>query len=282
MLGDRPDRAYTHKLDRFNRFAGRELRRLVASLGIRSDHTILDAGCGTGMISQWLAEQTMQGHVLGVDVSHGHIEFARDHLPVDLPVTFQQGDLTQLALSQASFDGIWCSNTIHHLQNPVEILQQLFRFLRPGGALWLGRSSFLPDMMFAWNERLEREVMAACYQYYRDKYNLSPYDTANSRNYVGWAHSAGGANIRVQTIAIERVAPLDSDTDAYFLEVFFRGFWQHLKPYLTPEDGEELMRLTDPESPHYCLHRPDFHHIQTYTLVTATRPPHQGDGSRFW
>lgn len=273
LLGDSPDRAYTHKLDRFNRFARDDLRRLIATLDIRSDYTILDAGCGTGLISQWLAEHTTQGHVLGVDLSHGHIEFARANLPAVLPIRYEQGDLLQLSLMPASFDGIWCSNTIHHLHNPVETLRHLLTFIRPGGSLWLGRSSFLPDMMFAWNERLEREVMAACYRYYRDKYNLSPYDTANSRNYVGWAQRAGGANIRVQTIAIDRIAPFDTDTEAYFLDVFFRGFWRNLNPYLSPEDGDELMRLTDPDSPDYCLKRPDFHHIQTYTLVTATCPP---------
>jgi hypothetical protein len=123
-------------------------------------------------------------------------------------------------------------------------------------------------MFFAWDERLEEEVRRASYQYYREKYGLSAHAVADTRNYVGWARAAGGAGVTAQTIVIERIAPLSAADEEYYLEGVFRGYWGHrVQPYLTPGDWEALRALTDPESGRYCLRRPDFHHIQTYTLV---------------
>jgi ubiquinone/menaquinone biosynthesis C-methylase UbiE len=272
LLGDTPNRAFTHKLDRFNRFAEPELRGLIASLGIRATDSILDIGCGTGLMTRWLAEQAYQGDVLGIDLSHAHIDHAIQHQPPDLPLTYQQGDLTTLRLPTESLDWIWCSNTIHHLTDPVGELRRLIPFLRPGGTLLLGRSTFLPDMFFAWDERLEGEVMLACYQYYRDKYNISAHATTNARNYVGWATAAMETPATAKTITIERTAPLSAEEESYFLEVVFRGYWGYrVQPYLSSEDWQELEALTDPTSPRYCLKRPDFHHIQTYTIVSVMR-----------
>lgn len=272
LLGDTPQRAFTHKLDQFNRFAEPELRTLLASLGIRPTDSVLDIGCGTGLITQWLAEQAYDGQVLGIDLSHAHIEHALSHQPTQLPLAYRQADLTTFTMTPASLDWIWCSNTIHHLANPVAQLSRLITFLRPGGTLLLGRSNFLPDMFFAWDERLEREVMLACYQYYRDKYNLSAHATTTARNYVGWATAAMQVPATAKTITVERTAPLSESEQHYFLEVVFRGYWGHrVQPYLSAEDWKALQALTNPGSPRYCLHRPDFHHIQTYTLVRATK-----------
>jgi SAM-dependent methyltransferase len=271
FLGDTPQKSYVTKLDLFNRFAGPELRQFMAGLDLPPKATVLDAGCGTGLITTWLAEQTPGGKVVGIDLSAGHVQHARRLAnETALPLTILQADMGYLPLGDGLFDLIWCSNTINHLHKPVAGLRVLMKKLRPQGRLILGQSAFLPEMFFAWDARLEKEVMLACRQYYRDKYGLDERDTTAARNLFGWLKAAGFNDITPKTIVIERTAPLTQEDELYFLEGVFRGYWGHrVQPYLSPEEWAELEQLCDPDSPYFCLRRPDFHHIQTFTTISG-------------
>lgn len=268
LLGDSPHKAYVTKLDLFNRFAEPELRQLLVGLGLKEDSHVLDAGCGTGLMTTWLADLAQAGLALGVDLSTGHLRHARSRLAASPSLHFLQADMTRLPLAVGPFDLIWSSNAINHLHDPVAGVRALAAKLRPGGRLVLGQSAFLPDMFFAWDARLEKEVMLACRQYYRDKYGLEERDTTAARNLFGWMRRAGLKNITTQTIAIERTAPLSEPDQRYFVEGVFQGYWAHrVQPYLTEVDWHTLEALCDPASPQFCLNRPDFHHIQTFSII---------------
>lgn len=268
LLGDTPQKAYVTKLDLFNRFAEPELRQLIAGLGLPESARVLDAGCGTGLITTWLAEHVPHGLALGVDLSTGHLRQAQTRMTTAAPLHFLQADMTHLPLATGPFDLIWSSNALNHLHNPVAGLQALAANLRPGGRLVLGQSAFLPDMFFAWDARLEKEVMLACRQYYRDKYGLDERDTTATRNLFGWMRQAGLHNVTAQTIVIERTAPLSEADQLYFVEGVFKGYWAHrVQPYLSEADWHTLEALCDPTSSAFCLHRPDFHHLQTFSVV---------------
>jgi hypothetical protein len=67
-----------------------------------------------------------------------------------------------------------CSvNTVNHLAHWLAGTRKLAASLRPGGRLALGQSSFLPDVYFAWDARLERVTTEAVRAYYRDRYRLT-------------------------------------------------------------------------------------------------------------
>jgi hypothetical protein len=71
-------------------------------------------------------------------------------------------------------------------------------------------------------------------------------------------------------VVIERIAPLARLDEDYLFQTIFLGTWgERLQPYLAPEDYAELTRLCDPQSPNFALRRPDFHFLQTFTLITA-------------
>jgi len=271
LLGDSPQKSYPTKLDLFNRFAAPELGRLIADLALQPDDILLDAGCGTGLITTWLAEQVPDGSALGIDLSTGHLRHGR-HLerPDGRPLKLIQADMTALPFQTGCFDLIWSSNAINHLRQPLAGIKLLATYLRPQGRLVLGQSAFLPEMFFAWDARLEKEVMLACRQYYRHKYNLDERETTQVRNLFGWLKAAGLTHISAQTIVIERTAPLTPEDEHYFVEGVFKGYWGHrVQPYLAEADWAELERLCDPHSPEFALRRPDFHHLQTFTIVVG-------------
>jgi SAM-dependent methyltransferase len=96
--------------------------------------TIVDAGCGTGRHSAFLAERGFD--VVGIDSSEQMIEVARSR--TDKP-TFQVGDL--LSWRPASpVDGVLCRGVLNDFTNEADRqlgLDSLWQMLRPGGLLVL-------------------------------------------------------------------------------------------------------------------------------------------------
>jgi SAM-dependent methyltransferase len=268
-LGDSSERDYSAKLRSFNAFAEPEMRALIASLGLKPGMHVLDAGCGTGEALSWLwSEVEPSGRVVGIELAAAHVSAARTHVPPAIQI--YQGDLFDAQLEPASFDLVWCVNTINHLINPVEGVSHLAKLLRRGGRLALGQSSLLPDMYFAWDARLERVTNEAVRSYYRDRYQLEEQDLAPVRAVVGILHRANLRSISARTIIIERLAAMDAATESYLRDAIFRDtLGKHLREYLSDEDYAGLSRLCDPQDPQFALRRPDFHFLQTFTLAVA-------------
>ena len=103
------------------------VRGLLAGL---SPGRVLDAACGTGRHSLWLAAQ---GHtVVGIDASPDMLAKARAKLP---DARFEQGELTALPLPDASVDAALCALALVHLPDLRPALSELARVVRPGGRI---------------------------------------------------------------------------------------------------------------------------------------------------
>jgi ubiquinone/menaquinone biosynthesis C-methylase UbiE len=271
LLGDTAGRDYSAKLLQFNAFAAPELQQLIALLKLRTGMRVLDAGCGTGDALSWLARCVgPDGQVVGTELAAAHVRVTRERMPPGVSVL--QADLQYPPLAAQSFDVIWCSNTLHHLREPAAGLRALVSLLRPDGRVALVQSALLPEMVFAWDARLERKVTAAVRRYYQHRYGVSERDLTGVRNMVGFLQQAGLVNVRAHTLLIERIAPLSVADRAYLLETIFRNTWgERLKPYMEQDDYEQLRRYCDPRDPEFVLARQDFHYLQSLTMVTGQR-----------
>jgi SAM-dependent methyltransferase len=269
LLGDTAARDYSRKLRLFNAFAEPDLRKVIASLELKRGMRVLDAGCGTGEALHWLWDAVKpDGAVIGVDLASAHVEAARRGLPPQIEVL--QVNLLDAPLPAQSFDLIWCVNTIHHLRDPLRGVNRLATLLRPGGRIALGQSSFLPDMYFAWNSRLERLTNDAVRAYYRDRYSLDERELTAVRSLLGLLHRASLRNVSMRTVVIERVSPLGPADRAYLLEAIFRETWgERLQPYLPAADYAELSRLCNPQHAEFALRRLDFHFLQTFSVAAG-------------
>ncbi len=125
-------------------------------------------------------------------------------------------------------------------------------------------------MFFAWDSRLERVTNEAVRSYYRDRYSLDERDLTSVRAIVGVLRRANLQNVTARTVLIERVSPVDAATKCYLLETVFRDTWgERLRPYLSDGDYAQLARVCDPQHSQFALRRPDFHFLQSFTLVTG-------------
>jgi SAM-dependent methyltransferase len=89
---------------------------------------VLDAACGTGRYSAYLAGR---GHrVIGVDRSPAMLAKARDKLPES---EFREGDLEALPVESGSVDAAVCALALVHLPEIGRAIAELARVVRPGG-----------------------------------------------------------------------------------------------------------------------------------------------------
>ncbi|HEX2016702.1 MAG TPA: methyltransferase domain-containing protein [Solirubrobacteraceae bacterium] len=101
-------------------------------LELRGDETVLDAGCGTGTVTERLLARLPRGRVLAVDGSAAMVQQARRRLGPAVEV--RQGDLVDLTLEQP-VDAILSTATFHWIPDHPRLFTRLRRALVDGGRL---------------------------------------------------------------------------------------------------------------------------------------------------
>jgi trans-aconitate 2-methyltransferase len=107
-------------------------RRLLELLPLRGDEVVLDAGCGSGRVTEMLVERLPQGRVIGVDSSEEMVEHARSLLGEW--ATVMQADLTELELD-SPVDAVFSNFVFHWIRDQERLFARLHDVLRPGGIL---------------------------------------------------------------------------------------------------------------------------------------------------
>lgn len=106
---------------------------VVQHLALTPGSRVLDAGCGTGNVTQNLLRAGYR--VVAADLAGGMLKRAEEKNPA---AHVESVDLNQtLPFDNEQFEGITCSNVLYSLAQPVRSLVELRRVLKPGGRLVL-------------------------------------------------------------------------------------------------------------------------------------------------
>jgi trans-aconitate 2-methyltransferase len=107
-------------------------REVLERLPLDGAETVIDAGCGSGRVTEALLERLPHGRVIGVDASPSMIAAARERL----------GDAVELHVADlASFDlglhadAVLSTATFHWIADHDALFARLRAHLRPGGLL---------------------------------------------------------------------------------------------------------------------------------------------------
>jgi len=105
---------------------------VLSRLELAGGETVIDAGCGSGRVTEALLERLPRGRVVGVDESASMIASARERLGpgVELVVA----DLLELEVDQPA-DAILSTATFHWIGDHERLFRRLRACLRPGGRL---------------------------------------------------------------------------------------------------------------------------------------------------
>jgi trans-aconitate 2-methyltransferase len=105
---------------------------VLPRLPLRGDETVLDAGCGSGRLTERLVERLPEGRVLAVDASEDMVRKARERLGDSADVW--QADLASLEL-EAPADAIFSNAVFHWILDHEQLFARLHSALAPGGRL---------------------------------------------------------------------------------------------------------------------------------------------------
>lgn len=107
-------------------------KEVLERLPLAGDELVLDAGCGSGRVTEMLLERLPRGRVIAIDASPSMVDAARERLGERVDVRVM--DLEQLEL-QEPLDAILSTATFHWIPDHERLFVRLHAALRPGGRL---------------------------------------------------------------------------------------------------------------------------------------------------
>ena len=132
-------------------------------LELRGHEVVVDAGCGTGRVTEHLLARLPAGRVIAVDADPDMVATARGVLG-DRAVVLH-ADLTELVLDEP-VDAVLSTATFHWVLDPERLFRRLFDVLRPGGRLvaQCGGAGNIAGLLAATDQVAARAEHRACFQ----------------------------------------------------------------------------------------------------------------------
>lgn len=128
---------YADTWDRDRKENPEKLQFLLNLARIRAGASVLDAGCGTGVLLPYISRAVGEGGtVTGLDYSRQMLDKAREKFS-DLPgLSLIEGDVLKCDLPEQAYDVVVCLNFYPHISSrSKEFVKKMRRTLKDGGSL---------------------------------------------------------------------------------------------------------------------------------------------------
>jgi 2-polyprenyl-3-methyl-5-hydroxy-6-metoxy-1,4-benzoquinol methylase len=115
--------------------SGREKLETLIDLGLKPDSTLLDVGCGTGILIKHLDKYlTSPKNYVGTDLIQDAVEFCKKHYP---QFEFFKNEMTSLPKLDRQFDMICLFSVFTHIyqKEMVKFLIEMKAYLKPDGCI---------------------------------------------------------------------------------------------------------------------------------------------------
>ena len=112
-----------------------ENRWLAQVTDIKPSDKVLDAGCGIGGSSVWIAKN-IGANVVGITLSEKQLreasKLAIEYKVID-KVEFEIGDYLHTRFPDSTFDVVWAVESVCYAENKADFLKEAYRILKPSG-----------------------------------------------------------------------------------------------------------------------------------------------------
>ena len=248
-------------------------RPAINVLQLPSGSRGLDAGCGIGHFTFWLAEAVGSGgHVIGLDIAPKFLDYARelaDTIGLSEQTSFREGNVDHLPFDDDSFDWAWSSSCVGYAPgDPLLSLKELMRVVKPRGCIAL--LAWSSEQLLPGYPLLETHLKAT-------PAGVAPFIEGKNPELhfsraLGWFRQIGLRNPKVKTFVGDAHAPLSKEV-RIALTSLFQMRWPGVESALSPEDLTVYERICDTNSPDFLLNHPDYYAFFTYTMFWGEVPP---------
>jgi len=118
-----------------------EMLDLVVEMSnVEGGESILDIGCGTGLLSLKFLEAT-ECTINGIDSSEDMLNIWKDkieNLNLSNKVAVKLGDAANIEFEDSMFDIIASTVTLHHLKDKQQTINKIYNLLKPKGRFIIG------------------------------------------------------------------------------------------------------------------------------------------------
>ena len=134
---DRVREEFTRQADTFTVHAVKADKKMEVrfrdAIGDAGNGSILDVACGPGVVTAALAQRAAS--ITAFDATPAMLEKARAHCEeAGLEnIIFREGNAQAMPFEDVSFDGVVTRLAIHHFTKPQDVMNEVFRVLKPGG-----------------------------------------------------------------------------------------------------------------------------------------------------
>lgn len=111
--------------------------------GSLNDKAALDIGCAAGLSSKWYAQSVQS--LVAIDIDTPAVSYAQQHNDEE-NLTFAIMDSQRIGCRDESFDIVICNHIYEHVPDARELMAEIHRVLRPGGACFFGAGNRLSLM----------------------------------------------------------------------------------------------------------------------------------------
>lgn len=124
----------------YNQDNASQIEDLIQRFDLQQGKTVLDVGCGTGVLLPYLLEKVKEkGSVFALDFSWNMILKAKKN-KAKKGIHFINGSLEALPLKDQTIDYITCLDTFAHVTDQKKALYEMGRALKKGGRLFIAHT----------------------------------------------------------------------------------------------------------------------------------------------
>lgn len=139
-------------------------KKMINLVNPPADGLILDDGCGTGHLAEFLPSEK----IIGLDISEGMLKYARKRIP---QVT--KGDAQNLPFGDEIFDCVFARALLHHLPEPERGVREIKRVLKKGGRV------IFCDTLYSFLSVLPRKILKKTEHFSEEHKNLRESEIVN-------------------------------------------------------------------------------------------------------
>ena len=110
---------------------------VAGAISLKDGQMLVDIGTGPGFLPILIAQRFPSARIIGIDLSEKMIQIATKKARGTPNVEFHVMNAASLAFETGSLDMVISTGSMHHWRDPVAVLNELHRCLKPGAEAWI-------------------------------------------------------------------------------------------------------------------------------------------------